>query len=54
MILNVCKQHVEATKRLDLCLPKILIFALKRFKHRNSYRDKNGAFVDIPLKELDM
>ena len=35
-------------------LPKILIIALKRFKTKLLYRDKNTAFVDFPLRGLNM
>lgn len=46
---------MEATKKLELYrLPKILVIALKRFKNRNYYRDKNGAFVDFPMQDLDI
>ena len=52
---NACKIHVEATKKLELYrLPKILVIALKRFKNRNYCRDKNGAFVDFPMQDLDI
>ena len=52
---NKCKEHVEATKHLNLYkLPQILILALKRFKAKMYWRDKNTAFVDFPLEGLDL
>lgn len=52
---NKCKQHLCASKKLDLWkLPDVLIIHLKRFIHNENYRDKNGSFVDFPLETLDL
>ena len=51
-----CKDHREATKKLDLFkLPKILVIHLKRFSHANRiYREKIDALVDFPIVGLDL
>jgi ubiquitin C-terminal hydrolase len=50
-----CKEHKEATKKLDLWkLPKILVIHLKRFTTHRAWRDKNDVFVDFPLTNLDL
>ena len=59
-----CKDHVEATKKMDLYkMPKLLILQLKRFARdrtrmgfygMTSIASKNSDFVDFPLKGLDI
>ncbi|CAI5443433.1 unnamed protein product [Caenorhabditis angaria] len=57
-----CKEHVEATKRLQLYrLPPVLIIQLKRFvytafTHQSSMhrRSKDERTVEYPLENLDM
>jgi ubiquitin C-terminal hydrolase len=54
---NKCQKHVRAWKQFHLYrLPPILIVHLKRFHYSSSThrRDKIGAFVDFPLKGLDL
>lgn len=46
-----CKEHKQATKKLDLWrLPKLLIIHLKRFSYTRWYRDKIETFVDFPVR----
>ncbi|XP_061571267.1 ubiquitin carboxyl-terminal hydrolase 15-like isoform X3 [Cololabis saira] len=50
-----CKQHQQATKKLDLwCLPPVLVVHLKRFSYSRYMRDKLDSLVDFPLSDLDM
>uniref|UniRef100_A0A8D0DE10 Ubiquitin carboxyl-terminal hydrolase n=1 Tax=Sander lucioperca TaxID=283035 RepID=A0A8D0DE10_SANLU len=50
-----CKQHQQATKKLDLwCLPPVLVVHLKRFSYSRYMRDKLDSLVDFPLRDLDM
>ncbi|KAF1765351.1 hypothetical protein GCK72_005303 [Caenorhabditis remanei] len=59
---STCKEHVEATKRLQLYrLPPVLIIQLKRFvytafTHQASMhrRSKDERTVEYPLESLDM
>ncbi|CAI4232242.1 unnamed protein product [Auanema sp. JU1783] len=57
---NKCRDHVEATKKLELFrLPPILIIQLKRFVYTSSYhtmhrRSKDERRVVYPLEGLDM
>jgi ubiquitin C-terminal hydrolase len=54
---NRCREHVQAWKNVDLYLaPPILFIHLKRFHFSASThrRDKIGAFIDFPLKGLDL
>lgn len=59
---STCKEHVEATKRLQLYrLPPVLIIQLKRFvytafTHQASLhrRSKDDRTVEYPLESLDM
>jgi ubiquitin carboxyl-terminal hydrolase 4/11/15 len=49
---SACKQHVMATKKLDLWrCPEVLIVHLKRF---SAHREKIGRLVDFPLHGLDL
>uniref|UniRef100_A0A8C6KEV2 Ubiquitin carboxyl-terminal hydrolase n=1 Tax=Nothobranchius furzeri TaxID=105023 RepID=A0A8C6KEV2_NOTFU len=50
-----CKQHQQATKKLDLwSLPPVLVVHLKRFSYSRYMRDKLDSLVDFPLRDLDM
>lgn len=50
-----CKKHQQATKKFDLwSLPKILIIHLKRFSYKWHRRDKIDAYIDFPLRSLDL
>ncbi|CAL8247390.1 unnamed protein product [Merluccius merluccius] len=50
-----CKQHQQATKKLDLwSLPPVLVVHLKRFSYSRYMRDKLDSLVDFPLCDLDM
>jgi hypothetical protein len=51
-----CKVHQEAEKKLELYrFPEILVVCLKRFVQVSAgRREKNGAFVDFPIKGLDL
>uniref|UniRef100_A0A8B9RNM9 Ubiquitin carboxyl-terminal hydrolase 15 n=1 Tax=Astyanax mexicanus TaxID=7994 RepID=A0A8B9RNM9_ASTMX len=50
-----CKQHQQATKKLDLwSLPPVLVVHLKRFSYSRYMRDKLDSLVDFPLHDLDM
>ncbi|XP_037316434.1 ubiquitin carboxyl-terminal hydrolase 15-like isoform X4 [Pungitius pungitius] len=50
-----CKQHQQATKKLDLwSLPPVLAVHLKRFSYSRYMRDKLDSLVDFPLRDLDM
>ncbi|XP_064175645.1 ubiquitin carboxyl-terminal hydrolase 15-like isoform X1 [Anguilla rostrata] len=50
-----CKQHQQATKKLDLwSLPPVLVVHLKRFSYSRYMRDKLDSLVDFPLSDLDM
>uniref|UniRef100_A0A8R1HZH3 ubiquitinyl hydrolase 1 n=1 Tax=Caenorhabditis japonica TaxID=281687 RepID=A0A8R1HZH3_CAEJA len=59
---STCKEHVEATKRLQLYrLPPVLIIQLKRFvytafTHQSAMhrRSKDERTVEYPLESLDM
>ncbi|XP_022869314.1 ubiquitin carboxyl-terminal hydrolase 8-like [Olea europaea var. sylvestris] len=51
----VCKKHCQASKKLDLWrLPKILVIHLKRFSYNRFLKNKLEAFVDFPIRDLDM
>ncbi|XP_006633881.2 ubiquitin carboxyl-terminal hydrolase 15 isoform X1 [Lepisosteus oculatus] len=50
-----CKQHQQATKKLDLwSLPPVLVVHLKRFSYSRYMRDKLDSLVDFPISNLDM
>ncbi|XP_062374038.1 ubiquitin carboxyl-terminal hydrolase 15-like isoform X4 [Sardina pilchardus] len=50
-----CKQHQQATKKLDLwSLPPVLVVHLKRFSYSRYMRDKLDSLVDFPIRDLDM
>ncbi|MBN3299308.1 UBP15 hydrolase, partial [Amia calva] len=50
-----CKQHQQATKKLDLwSLPPVLVVHLKRFSYSRYMRDKLDSLVDFPISDLDM
>ncbi|XP_036374081.1 ubiquitin carboxyl-terminal hydrolase 15-like isoform X2 [Megalops cyprinoides] len=50
-----CKQHQQATKKLDLwSLPPVMVVHLKRFSYSRYMRDKLDSLVDFPLSDLDM
>ena len=50
-----CKEMKRASKKIDLwLLPKILIVQLKRFNYNRYFRDKIDAYVDCPLRDLDL
>ncbi|KAF9071565.1 hypothetical protein BDP27DRAFT_1321959 [Rhodocollybia butyracea] len=50
-----CKKHQQATKKFDLwSTPDILVVHLKRFSNSRMLRDKIDAFVDFPIKGLDL
>ncbi|XP_078273394.1 ubiquitin carboxyl-terminal hydrolase 15-like isoform X3 [Rhinoraja longicauda] len=50
-----CKQHQQATKKLDLwSLPPVLVVHLKRFSYSRYWRDKLDTLVDFPISNLDM
>ncbi|KDP25220.1 hypothetical protein JCGZ_20376 [Jatropha curcas] len=50
-----CKQHRQATKKLDLwTLPEILVFHLKRFSYSRYLKNKLDTFVDFPIHNLDL
>uniref|UniRef100_A0A671RFB3 ubiquitinyl hydrolase 1 n=1 Tax=Sinocyclocheilus anshuiensis TaxID=1608454 RepID=A0A671RFB3_9TELE len=50
-----CKQHQQATKKLDLwSVPPVLVVHLKRFSYSRYMRDKLDLLVDFPLRDLDM
>jgi ubiquitin C-terminal hydrolase len=51
-----CKDHVEATKQLDLyTIPPVLIIDVKRFKNQGiQYSDKVSDFVKVPTQGFDM
>uniref|UniRef100_A0A8C1ECB4 Ubiquitin carboxyl-terminal hydrolase 15 n=1 Tax=Cyprinus carpio carpio TaxID=630221 RepID=A0A8C1ECB4_CYPCA len=50
-----CKQHQQATKKLDLwSVPPVLVVHLKRFSYSRYMRDKLDSLVDFPLRDLDM
>ncbi|XP_078423950.1 ubiquitin carboxyl-terminal hydrolase 15 isoform X2 [Cetorhinus maximus] len=50
-----CKQHQQATKKLDLwSLPPVLVVHLKRFSYSRYWRDKLDTLVDFPISDLDM
>ncbi|MFS8159970.1 MAG: hypothetical protein ACMG6E_07125 [Candidatus Roizmanbacteria bacterium] len=53
---NVCKDHVEATKQIELYnAPPILIFCFQRFKSHGMYfKEKMEDIVDFPIENLDM
>lgn len=56
---NKCKEHVQATKTLELYrVPKVLIISFKRFKTSRSRYGIGGqkvdTHVDFPLEGLDM
>ncbi|XP_022958477.1 ubiquitin carboxyl-terminal hydrolase 9-like isoform X2 [Cucurbita moschata] len=51
----VCKEHGQATKKLDLWkLPEIIVFHLKRFSYRRYLKRKLDTFVDFPIHNLDL
>ncbi|XP_051544644.1 ubiquitin carboxyl-terminal hydrolase 15-like isoform X3 [Myxocyprinus asiaticus] len=50
-----CKQHQQATKKLDLwSLPPVLVVHLKRFSYSRYMRDKLDSLVYFPLRDLNM
>lgn len=50
-----CKQHRQATKKLDLWrLPEILVIHLKRFSYSRYTKNKLEAYVDFPVDDLDL
>nr|XP_006000772.1 PREDICTED: ubiquitin carboxyl-terminal hydrolase 15 isoform X3 [Latimeria chalumnae] len=50
-----CKQHQQATKKLDLwSLPPVLVVHLKRFSYSRYMRDKLDTLVVFPITDLDM
>jgi len=50
-----CKDHVEATKKLDLYkLPPILVIHLKRFSFRGSVQQKIGTKVNFPIRNFNL
>ncbi len=50
-----CKEHVQATKKLDLwSTPEVLILHLKRFQYTTQSRRKIDAPVEFPLTDLDL
>ena len=50
-----CKQHQQATKRIDLWrTPDILVLHLKRFSFTSTYRDKLDMRIDFPIEGLDL
>jgi ubiquitin carboxyl-terminal hydrolase 4/11/15 len=50
-----CKKHQQATKRFDLWkAPDVLVVHLKRFSNSRTLRDKIDAFIDFPIKDLDL
>ena len=50
-----CKEHVQATKKLDLwTAPEVLILHLKRFQYTTQSRRKIDAPVKFPLTDLDL
>jgi ubiquitin carboxyl-terminal hydrolase 4/11/15 len=53
---NICKNHVEATKKIDLyTVPPVLIFCLQRFKSHNIYfKEKLEDKILFPISNLDM
>ena len=47
---EVCRQRVDATRVLQVSnTPKILVFALKRFKWENGKAFKNCEYLDCPI-----
>uniref|UniRef100_A0A4W5KG35 Ubiquitin carboxyl-terminal hydrolase n=1 Tax=Hucho hucho TaxID=62062 RepID=A0A4W5KG35_9TELE len=50
-----CKEHQQATKKLDLwSLPPVLVVHLKRFSYSRYMRDKLDSLVDFPLSDMEM
>lgn len=50
-----CKDHKRASKKFDLWrLPEIVVVHLKRFSHTRTWRDKIDAYIDFPMKGLDL
>lgn len=50
-----CRDHVEASKKLDLWLaPPLLVVHLKRFQYQRLWRQKLDAYVDFPIEGLDL
>ncbi|XP_020575146.1 ubiquitin carboxyl-terminal hydrolase 9-like [Phalaenopsis equestris] len=50
-----CKQHRQATKKLDLWrLPEILVVHLKRFSYSRFLKNKLDTFVSFPVRNLDL
>lgn len=50
-----CKTHQQASKKFDLWhMPEIVVVHLKRFSHTRTWRDKIDAFIDFPIKGLDL
>uniref|UniRef100_A0A8C4XXS7 Ubiquitin carboxyl-terminal hydrolase n=1 Tax=Gopherus evgoodei TaxID=1825980 RepID=A0A8C4XXS7_9SAUR len=50
-----CKEHQQATKKLDLwSLPPVLVVHLKRFSYSRYMRDKLDTLVGFPINDLDM
>ena len=53
---NVCKDHVEATKRIEIYkVPPVLILCFQRFKSHNIYfKDKLEDKIVFPMENLDL
>ncbi|UJR29300.1 hypothetical protein I4U23_010514 [Adineta vaga] len=52
---ETCKKDTKATKQLQFFrLPQILIIQLKRFSHKDGFREKIDTFVDYPIQGLDL
>lgn len=50
-----CKDHVQATKKLDLYrMPRLLVVNIKRFQYNRMFRDKLDTLVDFPITGLDL
>lgn len=50
-----CKQHQQATKKLDLwSVPPVLVVHLKRFSYSRYMRDKLDSLVDFPLRYVSL
>jgi len=50
-----CKQHRQATKKLDLwMLPDIVVIHLKRFSYSRYLKNKLDTFVNFPIHNLDL
>ncbi|GMH07350.1 hypothetical protein Nepgr_009190 [Nepenthes gracilis] len=50
-----CKQHCQATKKLDLWrLPEMLVIHLKRFSYSRYTKNKLETYVDYPIDDLNL